>query len=268
MNIEINKIATWLKTNKLSLNEAKTKTMVFRMPRKKIPPLKFIINDTCLEQIEHFTYLGLTIRHDLNWTHHVNKISNKISKNIGILNRLRHVFPQNILKLLYNSLVMPHINYCILAWGNTSSRITKLQKRAIRIINGSKYNAHTEPLFKTNNLLKVEDIYKLQLQKFFFKFVHNTLPMYYIKNDIIKKENKKHNVRNKKEFAIPIVKHEFAKKCIRYKAAVILNSTNLNIREKVYTHSLQGFTNYTKYQLINNYNEICIKANCYVCQNQ
>ena len=37
-----------------------------------------------------------------------------------------------------------------------------ITKKALRIITGSKYNAHTEPLFKTANTLRIEDIFKLQ----------------------------------------------------------------------------------------------------------
>ena len=68
--------------------------------------------------------------------------------------------PQNILKILCNSLILPHLQYCILSWGFKSDRIFKLQKRAVRIIACSKYNAHTEPLLKTLNLFKIEDIMK------------------------------------------------------------------------------------------------------------
>ncbi len=49
---------------------------------------------------------------------------------------------------LWNSLILSHINYGILAWEHESNRILKLQKKAVRIISVSKYNSHTEPLFK------------------------------------------------------------------------------------------------------------------------
>ena len=65
------------------------------------------------------------------------------------------------LKTLYDSFILPHLNYAILTWGFSCSRIFKLQKKSIRIISLSKYNSHTEPLFKTNNILKVEDIFQL-----------------------------------------------------------------------------------------------------------
>ena len=60
--------------------------------------------------------------------------------------QIKTIFTPNILKILYNSLILPHLQYCILSWGFKSDRIFKLQKRAVRIITYSKYNAHTEPL--------------------------------------------------------------------------------------------------------------------------
>ena len=49
---------------------------------------------------------------------------------------------------IYNSLISSHLSYGLLVWGNKSDKIYKFQKKAIRIINLGKYNAHTEPLFK------------------------------------------------------------------------------------------------------------------------
>ena len=60
---------------------------------------------------------------------HLGKISNQCSKKIGILNKLKHTLPQEIKIILYNSLILPHNNYCIMAWGFHSNRILKLQKK-------------------------------------------------------------------------------------------------------------------------------------------
>ena len=105
---------------------------------------------------------------NLKWKKHTDKISNKCSKITGVLNRLKLLFPQEIKCLLYNSLIVPHINYCIPAWGFHRNRITIIQKKEIRIITASSYISHTEPLFKQLNLLKVEDILTLQELKFYF----------------------------------------------------------------------------------------------------
>ena len=72
----------------------------------------------------------------------MHKIAKKIIKTIGILNKLKHVLPLNILSIMYNSLILPHINYGTLVFEHQAHRIFKLQKRTIRIsFTLSKYNA-------------------------------------------------------------------------------------------------------------------------------
>ena len=99
-------------------------------------------------------FLVLTINENLKWNNHIDNIAIKCSRINGLLNKLKNMLPIHINILLYNTL-LPHINYCILAWGNTSDRIEKMQKRAVRLIIVSKYNAHTLPLLKKLNILKV-----------------------------------------------------------------------------------------------------------------
>ena len=84
------------------------------------------------------------------------------------MNRLKRY--QNILRTIYNSLILPHIDYSILVWGFNSSRIPKFPKRVVHMISCSKFNVHTEPLFKTLKLLKVEDIFKIITHKFYYKY--------------------------------------------------------------------------------------------------
>ena len=65
--------------------------------------------------------------------------------------------------MLYNSLILPHINYCIMAWGYKGIRLLKIQKKAVRIITLSGYSTHSdcEPLFKQLNMLKIADQLRL-----------------------------------------------------------------------------------------------------------
>ena len=79
--------------------------------------------------VEDFNFLGLTIDQHMTWNAHIQKISNKISRSLGVMNRLKRYLPQNISRTIYNSLILPHINHSILVWGFKSSRISKLQKK-------------------------------------------------------------------------------------------------------------------------------------------
>ena len=85
--------------------------------------------------------------------------------------RLKRFLPLEILRLIYNSLILPHLQYGIMAW--------RQQKRALRIICNSKYNAHTEPLFKKLNLLKLSDIFKTRQARFYYRYINNEVPVYF-----------------------------------------------------------------------------------------
>ena len=132
MNDELVKINNWLKVNKLSLNVAKTKAMLFHMPQKRNLNLRLKIAGSNIEFIDNFYFLGITINKHLNWTKHMDILSAKIAKTVGILNTLKHVLPINILKMIYNSLILCHLNYGILLWGaqhNANDKLHKLQKK-------------------------------------------------------------------------------------------------------------------------------------------
>ena len=60
-----------------------------------------------------------------------------------------------------------------------TSVLNKLQKKAIRIISNVGYRDHTEPQFKNLNILKLENIYKTTLLKFYFNYCHKLLPSYF-----------------------------------------------------------------------------------------
>ena len=179
INTQLSHISKWLKVNKLSLNTLKSKYMLFRKSHRKLPVLSICLDGVPIEHDTCFNFLGITIQENLGWETHTNKIANKISRVIRIINKLKHFVPVYILKTLYNSLILPHINYGLLLWGYRCERIFKLQKKAIRIITCSKYNSYSEPLFKSTKLLKIKDIMKVQQLKFIYKLMNNSTPAYF-----------------------------------------------------------------------------------------
>ena len=132
INSELSKISDWLRANKLSLNVSKTKLIVFHKPQKRFESPQLQINGTDIERVKDFNYLGILMNEHLSWKNHVTLIANKISRSIGILNKLKRFLPQVTLCLLYSSLVLSHLNYGILAWGYQTERLFKLQKKAVR----------------------------------------------------------------------------------------------------------------------------------------
>ena len=145
---ELNKVNSWLSLNQLSLNTDKTKCMTSHTRQKNIDQLTFSINGNQIENVKFFKFLGIMFDEHLTWKNHITMITNKLSIVIRILNRLKNIYPQQALLSIYNALFLSHMTYGLLLWGNQAERVSKLQKKSIRLITSSEYLAHSEPLFK------------------------------------------------------------------------------------------------------------------------
>ena len=129
LNYELANVHNYLKANKLSLNANKTKAMGFHMPQQRIqlPLIKIAGEDIAF--VDNCNFLGIIINKHLNWTSHVDMLTAKLSKTIGILNTLKLVLPINIMRTVYNSLIICHLNYVVLLWGpklHVNDKLAKL----------------------------------------------------------------------------------------------------------------------------------------------
>ena len=173
LNVENCKISDWLAANKLCLNVNK-KCIIFHSDKKTVLYPKIFIYNIEIERVDYFNFLGLQVNHTLKWNKQLNCISLKISKITGLLHKLKSEYPTSILKSIYNTIILPNINYCILLWGSQIDKLHLLQKRAIRNISKSDFRAHTE-----HNILKVQDIYHMSILKFYCKLINHNLPNYF-----------------------------------------------------------------------------------------
>ena len=177
MNIELAKVSTWFKANKLSLNTSKTKFSIFHPTSKKrfipaeLPILK--INDTYISRDSVTKFLGVLIDENLNWKAQIADISSKVSKSIGLLYKATPILNKTLLKQLYYAFVHSYLSYANIAWGSThKSKLETLyrrQKHAIRIINFKTRLTHSKPLFLDMKILNLYEINIFQVLSFMFK---------------------------------------------------------------------------------------------------
>ena len=115
-------------------------------------------------------FLGIIIEEYLTWEMHINHFCNIIARNVGILQKLRHFIPAYVLKILYHSLILSHLQYCTLlrahSYYSHLHKLRLLQKKAIGIISNTDYRAHSSKLFSKLKLLKLDDIMTVQLGTF------------------------------------------------------------------------------------------------------
>ena len=86
INRKLYKVSTWRSANKLALNVSKTKFIMFRTLNKGMhyPMLK--LNDTVIERVDKFKFLGIWLDEYLNWGAHIDHVCLKISRMNSTLN--------------------------------------------------------------------------------------------------------------------------------------------------------------------------------------
>ena len=174
--MQLHNVNQWLCANKLSPNIDQSNFVIFRPPQKKIEytVIKLQINNKIIEEKKCIKYLGIFIDCHLNWKEHVHELSKKNSE------RNWHFVSQAILVQVYYSIIYCFLVYGVLIWGNTYKTIIQplviLQKKAVRIITFSDFKAHSSPLFKNLNLLKLPDIIKFYTASFMHQYNKGTLP--------------------------------------------------------------------------------------------
>ena len=166
---------------------------------------------------------------------HINYISNKISKSVGILKFLRYVYPKHILRMIYMSLIYSYLNYCNLIWGSASMTalepIFLLQKKAVRIINKSKYLDETAPIFKSLNILTIHQIFKLSCLVFMYKCMKSEQFPEMRKRILQNSQVHNYKTRSKDSYRPPFQRLEKCQKAFLYQGINLWNCIKPNIRK-------------------------------------
>ena len=179
-NNVLSKYINYFNMNKLSLNESKTKYMVFTQKKtaSSSPTLK--INDSVLERVHSIKFLGVVLNDRLDWRDHKLYIKTKISKNIGILNRCRKILNLNDIISMYNCFVLPYLSYCLPVWGSIDSPnsdiIKKAQNKALRILTNTKRTNKAWAKILDNKILPIDTLYKCEISKICHKHIYGKLP--------------------------------------------------------------------------------------------
>ena len=105
---------------KSQINTKKTHYMMFHRTRIKDDDQPIIVDGNTITYTKNTKFLGVIIDHKLNWSDHILCIKNKISKSIGIINKIRNLLDRNTLRNLYFTFIYPYLIYCIEIWGNTN----------------------------------------------------------------------------------------------------------------------------------------------------
>ena len=181
-NTELCKISDWFIANELIVNYSKCNVLYFRKKciSCNIKNVKFEFNNVQFPTSTSTRFLGVLLDENLNFDVYRTEICNKMSKNVGILFKLSHVLSEKHLFMLYNSLILPYVQYCNIVWASTWNSklepIHKLQKKALRVCTSSPFLAPSKPIFSRLKTLNIYDIKHFQIAILMFKKMNNIVP--------------------------------------------------------------------------------------------
>ena len=118
---------------------------------------------------------GGFIDEHLQWDDQLQHIQNKIAKNTGVINKLRHFVSIHMLKQLYYTLIYPYLNNGIMSWGTACpTRLDKIktkQNKCLCAICFSRTNENVMAYFQLLEILKLENIFHLKISSLVYKII-------------------------------------------------------------------------------------------------
>ena len=275
-NIELQKASHWFRANKLTLNVKKTKYMLFAGQNKinDLANLKLQIDGKCVDQVgnnckeKYFKFVGHVLDENLTWEGHVDHLAKKLASANFAVNSSKNFLPFHIRKTIYYSLFDSHLNFGNILWGCASNKLLKridtLQKKCIRNVTLQKYNAHSEPLFKSLGILKNSDKIVYNQAIFMRQYRNKKLPVSFenmfldiTEKDELQTRNNDYNFQNTP--AIKRYLEKFPKKVL------VSNWNYLNIECKA-TSEPEEFKLLLKQKILSSYSsETDCDIDCFIC---
>ena len=244
INSDLRKLDSWLQGNKLSLNVAKTHSMLIstkqkhRILRSQNEDLKLKIRDNELEVVNKTKYLGLQIDCSLDWKEQIKAVSAKVSRAVGFLKHAKSFLPKEALQTLYAGILEPL--FCLgLRWFYGNQSVSKLQKRAARIITNSSFDAPSRPLIELLGWKTVDELITGESKTMVFKSLNELAPQYLC--DLCTRNSlcSSYSLRNTgTDLRLPMKKSANGQKCFSYRGAMLWNSQSTESKQAT---SLYGF---------------------------
>ena len=137
----LSNIATFLESNRLTVNQAKTQLMETMVPQKRTrlppnPPILAVLDENgdvkILQSEESIRLLGINLSKNLNWTAHLSTgekpLISTVKSKIGALNSIKKELPMSARLTLANGIILSRIQYMIPVWGGIPrSKIKQIQ---------------------------------------------------------------------------------------------------------------------------------------------
>ena len=270
INSELKIIQDYFLANNMLLHPTKTRFMLFHR-RSECP--KLWLGNTLIKRVgedtdePYYKLLGVLYDEMLTYRYHVDLIHRKIQFSLSMLLRSKRSLPYKMKQMLFNSLILSHINYASVIWGAPSSQLDKLEvviKRGIRAVCNAKYNEHSEPLFFKTGILNLRDSLELNYLKLGNSLYHGQQPGPI--QSLFKFASKKRTrAGNKFQFSVPRCWTDSMKALTAHTLPMTWNNATNKYKINLQSKLPSMINNFKKLKISEYGLSKCIKRNCYVC---
>jgi len=218
------------------------------------------VNGVRIQQIDSIKHLGVIIDNQLSWKPQISSLCWKLSQACGVVCEIGHFVDIKILRLIYFSLFHSHLQYCIIDWGRAYKTVIRpvqvLENLIMKYMTFSDRTSSASNIFKLLKILKVSDLYQLNLEKFMYKYnvdillssFDNFFSKLYNIHDYVTRQQVSVNFHHKR------VRTDYCKKMLQYVGPVAWCCISNNIKML----TLHTFSNQVKSRMLAGYWLLCV----------
>ena len=232
-NAELQNLLSWCGANKLQINPNKSFAII-------IPPkinaasidLNLRYENKTITCCESSKYLGVTIDNKLKFKAHIRNIEGRIARSVGILTKLRHLFPSSAFLFLYYALIHSHLSFGHPIWGSTYptyiQKLQRLQNKAFSVISNASR--------KTSVVLKLADLYNYEIAKIMHQFSKQTLPSHLncLFHPLFTVQERCTRSQTKQNLYIPKFLTSRCQNSFKYQRSKIWNSVTTDLKQQAF----------------------------------
>ena len=179
-------IYNWAFQWKMNFNPDPTKQaqeVIFNHKTKKLPHPPLVFNNTNVTQSIYQKHLGIILDSKLTFENHINMVTTKINKTIGLLRKLQNPLPRIALIKIYKAFVRPHLDYGDILYDQAfnlsfQQKLESIQYRACLAITGAIRGTSREKIYQELGLESLQSRRWYRKLTMFYKISKNKSPFY------------------------------------------------------------------------------------------
>ena len=235
----VNTAHRWFNANSLKINPTKTDLVLIKSKRRQLNH-NFTINfgNAEIPLSQAVKVLGMTLDSNLSFDAQVSTVIRRCYATMGGLAKLARSLPEEVKKMIIESLVFPHLVYCMSVWAGCGTtqrqRIQKVINHCAQIVKGVPRSAHVSAILSELGWPNVDVLVAERDMAMMHSILHNDQAPASLRERVVYRDTV--SVRDTRatdagQLQLPRVRTEHARKFFNSRAAAQWNSAPAEIRE-------------------------------------